>query len=256
MYKEQIDVVKRIKLHNGQSIRLDCPFCHGRNTLFISKENGQLKWYCFRASCEAHGISQYDRSISDIKFTLKNKHQTTIPDNIPDPILRIGNNPLVLEYLETVNSIQAYRDSLVEVYYSPTENRALFAVKYAGNIVGYTGRALDGSKPKWQKFGDCSHVFACGSGPIGVLVEDAPSACAVGIINRYTGLALLGTHLTTQHKLELSRYKQIIVCLDKDASVKSLKLARQLDGIANTTVRLLDNDLKNYGPQDIESIIL
>ena len=54
-YREQIDVLKKISLAEGERKTLDCPFCGGRRKFSITKLDGMLLWNCFRASCSAKG---------------------------------------------------------------------------------------------------------------------------------------------------------------------------------------------------------
>ena len=54
-YTDQIEVIKDLGLDEGQSIRMDCPFCMRKHTFSISKEDSKVLWYCFSASCDAKG---------------------------------------------------------------------------------------------------------------------------------------------------------------------------------------------------------
>ena len=48
-YTDQIEVIKDLSLDEGQSMRMDCPFCMRKNTFSISKEDSKVLWYCFPA---------------------------------------------------------------------------------------------------------------------------------------------------------------------------------------------------------------
>jgi hypothetical protein len=122
---------------------------------------------------------------------------------------------------------------------------------------GAVGRSPDPEKkPKWLAYGDVSGIYTIGSGPTAVVVEDAISACAVSRIPEYTGVALLGTNLSPLQKTQLRRFERVIICLDKDASQKSLLLARRLEGPrTEATVRFLENDLKYLTETQIKELM-
>lgn len=252
-YKEQLDEVKSYKIREGQTYRGDCPFCYGHNTFGISNSGGELRWGCFKASCDAGGRNNGLGSLQSVKDRLsKLQLDATVRNPIPDLILPVHNRPDVIEYLKSVNSYEAYTSGLVDIKYSPVEDRVMFPVKVGDTIEGYSGRALTYPFPKWKKYGIVTSLFSCGRGPIGVLVEDAPSACAVGIIPDYTGLALLGTQLITQHKLQLMKFKTVLIALDPDASGKAIELSRR---IPNSRVVLIPNDLKYYKYLGVKEIL-
>lgn len=248
-YREQYDLIKSIRLKDGETRRMDCIFCRGRNTLGITKHNGNLEWHCFRASCNAHGIYSYEQTPESLKerlARLENKTISGVP--IPDFLVPIDHRPAIIEYLISVNALKAYEAGLVSIKYSPTEDRVLFMQH---DEQGAVGRSLH-IKPKWKKYGDTTKGFSCGSGKIAVVVEDAPSACAVGVIPEFTGYSLLGTSLTTVHRALLLRYEAVVICLDADAARKGLFFSRSLP---NATSRILERDLKYCSTEEIRKII-
>jgi hypothetical protein len=273
-YKEQLEMLKPLRLKEGDRLRFDCPFCGGLNTFGVVRESGVMKWGCFRASCNIHGMKDIGYSRDGIRFklglldTIRATYQES--SAIPDPLVSVSNHPDVLAYLSKVHALRAYNEGLVEIYYSPTEDRVMFRIDSMrrlpnGNIAncntgntqgeGYAGRALHNNGPKWKKFGDVSSTFECGKGATGVIVEDAPSACAVGVCEEYTGISILGTRLTIQHKMGLKRFKNLIVCLDPDAAAKSINLASRLNGTSTVSVKLIRDDLKYFNPEDIRGML-
>lgn len=264
-YKDQLEILSGVikGLKEGVSIRCDCPFCTGKNTFGIIKIAGLVKWGCFKASCGAHGSKSVGQSITGIKNKLGydghiRSFSTSDQRSIPTPLVSISHNKDAIDWLKSVNSYLAYMEGLVDIRYSPTEDRVMFKIK---DQEGYTGRKIPSKQtltnlgPKWIKYGDTSSIFQCGLGPIGVIVEDAPSACAVGTVPELTGVALLSTMLTQQHKVDLRQFDRLIVCLDPDAARKSLGLAKRLEGIVPTTVKLIPDDLKYYSPEQIRTIL-
>jgi hypothetical protein len=255
-YREQLEVIKRIRIQDGQLLRMDCPFCGGRNSFGIRKSQGLVQWGCFRASCQIKGIKSQGLSITEIKnYDKRDTSSAHLGKPIPTPLVSINGRDAITAYLQSVHSLQAHEEGLVKIVYSPTEDRVLFM--YDGDE-GATGRALTGVSqynPKWIKYGDVSHLFTCGNGPVGVIVEDAPSACATGVVRGYTGISLLGTKLTLQHKLELHRFDRILVCLDPDAAQTGLDMVRRLSGTVDASLRLIKDDLKYFPPNEIEAIL-
>ena len=65
----------------------------------------------------------------------------------------------------------------------------------------------------------------------------------------YSGVALLGTHLTDQSLECIKEFDSAIVCLDKDASTKSIKIAQQIKPYMPVKIKILETDLKNLSPE-------
>ena len=255
-FSQQLRIVQRYKVPEGISRRFNCPFCDGNNTLGISNINGKLEWHCFKASCYAKGIYNEGSSIEGIHERLEgsvNNSTGSVGRSIPTLLTNISQ-PEHIDWLKSVHSYKAYEEGVAPIFYAPAEDRIMFAVN---NGIGYTGRRISDSiyEPKWIKYGDTSHLFACGRGPIGVIVEDAPSACAVGVLPEYTGLSLLGTVLTHQHKSDLLKYEKLYVCLDPDAARKGITLAARIDGIRPTEPKIIADDLKYFDEQQIKEML-
>lgn len=250
--------LKDIHLKDGETKRINCPFCGGKNTFTITRKDGARVWNCYKASCTASGGTGDTRSLDSIKRRL------TAPTSLLNGTVRINPEPIprilsaydahsdVIDYLQSVHAYEAVLQGIAGVSYAPKENRVLFWMNHGRGAVG---RALDGRKPKWKVFGDTTGVFTCGQGPTAVVVEDAASACSVGIIPGYTGVALLGTHLDGLKKRQLMSYERIIFCLDNDASKKSISLVRKLEAFVPTTVRFLRDDIKWMPTEKVEEIL-
>lgn len=258
-YQEQLKTVKRYKVQEGLTQRFNCPFCDGYNTLGITNQNGIIQWHCFKSSCTVHGVYDSGMSIEGIKNKLNYKKEIDASMGREIPFLTDYHHDIeCIKYLSSVNSLEAANQGLIDIKYAPSENRVLFHLPTPiyGTSKGYVGRRLNAYGPKWVKYGDTSSLFTCGNGEIGVIVEDAPSACAVGIIEDYTGISLLGTNLTPKHKIELiNTFDRVYVCLDPDAATKSLKLAQQLEGFIKSSVKLIPDDLKWFSPDKIKEIL-
>lgn len=263
-FSHQLRTIRRLKIQEGQSIRVDCPFCLHHNTLGVSLLRGKLEWNCFSASCPAKGIVDDEISVEGLRarISTSNSESGGLGAPIPDLLTPI-RQPEHIAWLKSVHSWEAYESKLADIVYSPAADRILFKI----GKDGYTGRRIDfdyidnklvtkkSYGPKWIKYGDASQLFTCGTGEIGVIVEDAPSACAVGVLPRYTGISLLGTTLTSSHKVKLFNYKQLLVCLDPDAAGKSISLTSKLQGLVPSKTVLIPDDLKYYEPSKIEEIL-
>jgi hypothetical protein len=117
-------------------------------------------------------------------------------------------------------------------------------VKEDGVAVGGICRALDQSPVKvYNTKGSKPVPFICGNSRVAILVEDCASAARLG--DRYTGIALLGTHLKKEYLPYILHYDRIIICLDKDASQKAVKLRNYLVNYKDTNVVFLQKDIKD-----------
>ena len=103
-------------------------------------------------------------------------------------------------------------------------------------------------------YGSKEYPFICGDSDTAVLVEDCASACAVSHL--YSGVALMGTSLPDSYiPILKKRFKKIIVALDRDATTKAFDISNQLRYYVNTQVKILDDDLKYYGSNQIEGML-
>jgi ribosomal protein L37AE/L43A len=252
---EQRDILTSVRLKDGETKRMDCPFCGGKNTFTLTRKDGSRVWNCYKASCKAAGGSGDTRALTSIKNALKSPlkgSERVNPEPIPSTVSDPEHHPEVVQYLQQVHVYEAYESGLVRIAYDPKENRVLF---YMNGGRGAVGRALDDRKPKWKAFGDIRGVFTCGNGPVAVVVEDAASASAVGCLPEYTGVALLGTHMDAVKKADLMAFDRVVLCLDNDASKKSIELLRKVQGLVPATVRFLRDDLKWLTKEQIKEVL-
>lgn len=255
-YKEMIAVVQQFQVQAGESIRVNCPACGGRKTLSLTKKDGQLFWNCFKASCDLTGTNTVGRTNKEIQQYLSGKREqarTRTPD-VPPILSAPSNCPNVMLYLKDNNCLQAYEDKAIKIAFSPRDQRVLF---FTPNQKGCVGRSLvAGTKPKWKAYGEFDCLFSVGKASTCVVVEDAASACAVASTGVYTGVALLGTHMSLkQREWIANRYSSCLICLDKDASKKAVSLSKKLRGRIQVQVKLLTRDLKQYQPEEILEIL-
>ena len=252
-YKEQVSVVQKIKLADGEHLTTTCPFCGGRNKFTLDRFDGVLVWNCFRASCSVKGSLKGRRDINALKNYVSGaptRRPVKKLNRLPAMTTSVRKHPPAVEYLKAVNSYDAYESGLIKVRYSPTENRVLF---YTNDGTGAVGRALDDRLPKWWKYGDTTVGISVGTGQHVVLVEDIASACAVSRLPDTIGFALLGTNLTTPIRNHLVKYSKITLVLDNDASSKAVYLAKRHGLITN--LRLTKEDLKCLSSEQIHTLL-
>ena len=252
------DVITKYAPINDDRVRMSCPICGGKDTLTISKINGKLLWNCYKASCNTKGVQGYSRSKSEIKsFLQKNYHSVAYYQNFrtPDWFTIFSTNSRVVYYLKKNNCMPAVDDKLVQVMYDPKQDRVVFMVKYEGITYDAIGRSLKKDvKPKWYRYGKSDKLFTCGNNATAVLVEDAASACAVSHVA--TGVALMGTHMKDADLTFLKKFKEVKICLDPDATRKSLDLQKYLSYIVKCNIMRIEDDLKYYNAEEIRKLVL
>ena len=253
-YREQLEIVDKIPVKEGQGYNMNCPFCGGRKTFGIALRNGKKLWHCFKVSCGVRGAQEVGMSSKTIRKRLHSidtgaiKKLLPLPDILGEP----SNYPDAIKYLEDSNALQAYEDGLIKVRYSPSENRVLF---FSNDNMGAVGRSIAGQIPKWKQYGLIEGLVQIGTGNTAVVVEDIPSACAIAVHTDHMGCALLGTVLSVKQKKQLMSFDRIIIALDKDARKKSLHLQSRLQGRVNTQVVFLEDDIKNMQAYCIKGLL-
>jgi hypothetical protein len=252
-YKEQLEFINRINLREGEHRTLDCPFCQGRRKFTVDRlHDGRTVWNCFKASCSVKGSKRGYRSVDAAKSylagnTQEKRQRSSLP--LPQITTKIENSDIAMEYLRGVNSLEAYQSGLINIRFDPRTKRVLF---YTSDGTGAVGRSLH-SGPKWISYGDTSKGIHVGVSKVGVIVEDAASACAVARIEGYTGIGILGTNLSNVLKNTLRTYNKLYIVLDNDARKKALQLQNQIRG--NVFLRTTTKDPKELGVRELIAVI-
>ena len=238
-YAEQLQIIKDIPLREGDTKVITCPFCGGQKKLALSKIDGKLMWNCYRASCEGKGIHTGKRDLQSAKSYLSGqvRQREVYVRPLPSITTSVENHKPALDYLASVNSLEAYRNGYIKVRYDPSQDRVLF---YSGE--GVVAKSLRSYGPKWMTLGSIPAGVHIGTGTTAVLVEDVPSACSVSRVNGLVGVAMLGTNITKALNKATEKYLNKYLCLDKDASAKAIVIKRQLG--ASLKVRFISKDLK------------
>ena len=257
-FNNQLSIIESLIQGNEEvDTRIDCPFCNHTNTLTIKKLNGKLMWYCFHASCSSKGIVEKEISMNELLSLLSRKKnsQEKKEFNIPKSFISIYNTEKCTDYLKKNNCMESYMAGRVDIRYDVKQHRAVFLIKDKKKIYGAVGRGLNSKVyPKWFMYGNKQFPFICGQSDTAVLVEDCASACAVSHL--YTGIALMGTSLPASYiSVIKKRFNKVIVALDRDATTKAFDISNQLRYYINTQVKILEEDLKYYGSNQIEGIL-
>jgi len=258
-YKEQKEIISDIEISDGESKRIDCPFCFGKYTFTLTKKEGQTFWNCYKASCESKGAVRSGYGLSAVRNKLLGKSENKPRRSLPLP--RMVSHPRfhtdVINYLKSVNCFDAYRFGWADIKYDPVRNRVLF---YMNEGKGAVGRALDYcDKPKWLSYGDTSGLYVVDKDSANmILVEDAASACSVSRLKNVQGCALLGTNVSPEQRKQILQYETVTIILDKDASRNAIKLLKILKSEAVTTkvtVKFTEEDLKYLSVPQIKDVL-
>lgn len=247
--REQYEVISKVSVRDDDTKRINCPFCGGKYTLTISKRDGSLIWNCYKASCSASGGKRVGYGLDAIKRKFNNDEPSGIRKRIyplPEVNSSIEHHEHVIKYIDDNNCRKAFDDGAIKITYDPAKDRVLF---WMNANEGAVGRALiTGVKPKWLSYGDTQGVLSVGNQDTAIIVEDAASACAVYATGKYTGVALLGTNISPVQRIKLREYNKLIICLDKDASKKAIRVCKGLSGYVNSQVCFIQEDLKYMTP--------
>ena len=216
---------------DNTSVRLNCPLCAGRNTFTLTKQHGKLLWNCYKASCKTRGGKNITRTKTDIKNIVASSNYHSVQFYHPEHFVQVHNNSQAMAYLKRNNCINALDDKLAKIMYDPKQNRVVFLVEH----------------------GKSSKLFTCGEHSKAILVEDAASACAVSQVA--TGIALLGTNMKDADLASLKGYTHIYICLDADATRKSLDIHKYLSYFISCSVVRLTDDLKYFSKEEIKKLV-
>ncbi len=237
---------------DGETQRMDCPVCRGKNTFSITNNMGDLVWNCYKVSCTVSGSTRVGMSIDDIKARFK-KIDTVddIEFELPEYVVQRSGGLYMNRWCDRWG-LNADKLGLM---YDVKEDRVVFPVVHDGKIVDATGRSLGKRIPKWKRYGNSGLPYVHGCGKVAVVVEDCVSAAVVGDWSSSVGVALLGTSLQDSHRSYLSQFSTALIALDPDALTKSLQMAKELRGyVSDVRPIKLEDDIKYCNPTDMEKL--
>ena len=245
------EYINELHLDCGQSARVDCPVCKGKNTFTTTNMDGVIVYNCYKAGCYAKGSVKTQLSVEQVMSTFKqtrSEHRPTSDFVLPSYITPSPSVGSFADYWKIPDT-----DLLLDV----KDNRAVFPIHFNNKLVDAVGRTLGKSTMKWKRYANSSALFTSGYGKTAVVVEDAISASVVPTINTsLTGVALMGTNMRDEFIDQLRRYDKIAIALDPDARDKTIKITKKLTSAGfNTTALNLTDDLKYRRQKDVEYIL-
>ena len=256
---QQVRFFADTEVSPGTTARTICPQCSGgssgERTLAVTKgENGDILWYCFRASCNWAGssvVGWYDE-----------EHVKPLQKS------RIFKGAIVRPLAYGAEFKEKYGFIPDTLGWAPEYGRFVQPIRGPmGQDRGVTLRCIDGTKqPKtlaYPAIEDQPFIHwtpHTSYNKIVILVEDWISAEKVSLVpsTAARGVCLNGTHIDYTRAMEISRVAgdtPVMVCLDKDATSKAFGYAAKYKGlIRKLLVYPLERDIKDCTPEEIRTI--
>lgn len=217
----------------------------------------------------------YDRGLSD--GTIK-KFGLGYAPNSWDMLLKyLKDKGFSEQLLYEANLLRLSTKTGSKHYYDAFKNRVMFPViDLRGNVIAFSGRVLDDSKPKYVNTGDTlvykkgSNIFAmniakktkCESL---ILCEGNMDVIALHQAGFDNAVAGLGTALTDEQAHILSHYAgEVVICYDSDeAGQKATKKAIDILGKTTLKIRVVrmeggkdpDEIIRKYGAERFRMLI-
>ena len=117
-YKQQLEVVQGLFVPPDTAMRMDCPFCNGKNTLSIDTMHNNINWYCFHASCSAKGKYQGEKNMNYVNATFKQKEESSDTEFIiPDSFKILDSNDKAKKYIHKNNCWEAWSWGRADIKY-------------------------------------------------------------------------------------------------------------------------------------------
>ncbi len=244
-----------LNLKDGDSLRLDCPSCRGRNTFTCFKDGGDYVYNCFKLDCKLKGAYSTDMTVEELKLRMAqprntNENKELQPLVYPEYVVQPTSDHVLLH--KFIDKYDLHNEGLM---YDVKDRRAVFPIHYNGRLLDAVGRALDGAVPKWYRYSGQADFFTKRVNPdadVAVVVEDVISAIKVShFAPSAVGFAILGTSLNVTIMKHLGEFREVVIALDRDATHKTLQYKREVELWTGLPTRalLLDDDIK-YGVQD------
>jgi len=269
-YKKTLDFIESLNLQSGQTYRGTCPVCSRKNTFTVEVNMGKVVWNCYSASCSAKGAKDVGYTRADIGKILQEKRQamSTSPErdttfSMPPYFAQYENDGWAKEWLAKHNVYLDGRDPLHKyLRIDVRNNRLVFLCRdpYKNEWVDAVGRS-NTDKPKWLRYGESGRGFfyyhhSYLVPQVIIVVEDALSAvCISRAVKGVVGYALMGTSMSDEQRTFLSKNGlPIIICLDRDAQDKALKMKRNMPSGNTTMVYMPTDDLKYGHEEDIANL--
>lgn len=251
-------LIEDAALSEGESSRIDCPKCGGRNTFTMTKQSGIVVYNCYKLGCGCRGAAPVGLSREDVAAYFKTKEPLQQQENasmeIPLSFVYTLHDPAVQRF------INKWKLHDVTLMYDQIDSRVVFPLHDSSmRMVDAVGRSLSGAVPKWLRYTGKGDYYTYGnsSNTTAVVVEDCISAVAVHKCCRNaTGVAILGTTLTDKQVELLTQYNRVVIALDPDAVSKTIEFTQQLRLYVDDVKALyLSDDIKYREPQDVSNLM-
>ena len=255
------EFVLDLGLTDGQSVRCTCPVCHSPNDFSVSNIDGLILYRCYKLSCHTSSAIPISLSVAEIQERLRNRDVALSKKKasdlwvIPEYVIAASQNNKALQTF-----IDRWDLHDVEILFDVKDKRAVFPIRSNNSLIDATGRSLDGGIPKWFRYTGNAPVYtSCRGKPNGtvVIVEDVISANTIcSVCPNVTGMAILGTTLSSSHIEHIQDFVHIIVALDPDATHKTLKYKREIESWTDrhTIAMRLQDDIKYKTEADIQKL--
>lgn len=255
------EFVLDLGLTDGQSVRCTCPVCHSPNDFSVSNIDGLILYRCYKLSCHTSSAIPVSLSVTEIQERLRNRDVELSKKKasdlwvIPEYVIAASQNNKALQTF-----IDRWDLHDVEILFDVKDKRAVFPIRSNNSLIDATGRSLDGGIPKWFRYTGNAPVYtSCRGKPNGtvVIVEDVISANTISsVCPSVTGMAILGTTLSSIHIEHIQDFVHIIVALDPDATHKTLKYKREIESWTDrhTIAMRLQDDIKYKTEADIQKL--
>jgi hypothetical protein len=209
-----------------------CPKCDGgashETAMSVGRSAHGLWWKCHRATCDFVGNEKFSGG------------SVTANADVKSPFIRQFKREQIPFALEEAlfNLYSIDGDTMERAKWAYTANydghgaRVIFPIfDPHGAIRGEVFRSYSGDQPKTFTVSfDTNQQMTCWYrykkyGRVLVIVEDIPSALRIAQDGKIDSLALLGTVLNYERIKEIreQEYDRVWLCLDNDASYKSIK---------------------------------
>lgn len=236
---------------SGSTTHYFCNICRGNNSLVITKESGELKWFCHK--CKFRGVSTYKRTRQELTGIGLGEAKEEF--RLPDYLVWGISSKKTLQMLSRYNCMDVYSKGWFDCAYDPLQDRVCLIIKKDNKPVGMIGRAVSkGIHPKTLNYplSDPNMPFLVGVGKTLCLTEDCFSAISSTRLEGITGLAILGTSLKNSYLTYVKDYDKILVCLDADAKKKAIAIKSKLCYYHdNVTVVNMSKDIKDMTNEEI-----
>ena len=246
-------------LQPGERLRIHCPACGGgakkeQSMLLSVSETGEVRWYCFRASCSTAGSSGGQRIV---KTGTSRRQQAVRP--FRGDLLRLTQEQE--SELESLIGWTEFHLQVARPLWAPEKGRYAFPIfDGMGARRGYVLRSYDPLvQPKALTRMDRSEphmswYVQAGRRPT-IIVEDIPSA--VRATPYCNAVALAGTGCSAEYANEISAHAQdVIWALDADATSLALRLHNKHSMLFDSSrVQVLEKDIKNMDEDELQQFM-